>query len=221
MDASKYNSTLEFWIEKCGGDIEEAKRLYKDRQETFSKRKCVEKHGDEEGLKVWQERQEKWLETLDAKSDEEKLEINRLKAKGIQNSGRSYSKISQELFVKIYDKIQGDYLVRFATLRGDGIVKDTGENNEYMVNTLQGNVRFLDFYAQDLEGNKYNIEYDGDFWHNNNNYKGNVERDSIREEQIIETLPDIKILHIKEFDYKADPEKAVKECLEFLNASTG
>jgi len=51
-----------------------------DAQVTFSKNKCIEKYGTEEGTKIWQERQDNWQKTLNSKTEEEKDYINRSKA---------------------------------------------------------------------------------------------------------------------------------------------
>lgn len=62
-----------------GYSQEEAEKLLSERQTTFTLEKCIEKHGEEKGRKIWQARQDKWMATLDSKSDEEKAEINRKK----------------------------------------------------------------------------------------------------------------------------------------------
>jgi len=70
---------IEYYTSK-GYSLDEAKVALSERQSTFSLAKCIEKHGEVEGRKVWQARQDKWLATLDAKSDEEKAEINKKKS---------------------------------------------------------------------------------------------------------------------------------------------
>lgn len=71
-------SNKEFWIAK-GYTEAEAKILVSKSQSTFSLEKCIEKYGEIEGLERWKKRQEKWIKTLDAKSDEEKADINERK----------------------------------------------------------------------------------------------------------------------------------------------
>lgn len=73
------SNTIEYYTSK-GYSLDEAKVALYERQSTFSLAKCIEKHGEVEGRKVWQARQDKWLATLDAKSDEEKAEINKKKS---------------------------------------------------------------------------------------------------------------------------------------------
>jgi len=78
---------LDYYISRGYGQ-EEAEELLLERQKTFTLEKCIEKHGIEEGTKIWRERQDKWLATLDSKSDEEKAEINR--KKGIDRHGNPH-----------------------------------------------------------------------------------------------------------------------------------
>ena len=54
-------SQIGYWVKK-GYSEEEAEKLRNERQATFSLDKCIEKHGIEEGRRIWQERQEKWME---------------------------------------------------------------------------------------------------------------------------------------------------------------
>ena len=78
------------------------------------------------------------------------------------------------------------------------------ENNEYMV--FDKNTRekfFLDFYIKD---NNKVIEFDGDYWHGEK--RGNKKREKEREEKL-KALGFVNILHIRERDYKADPEKVL------------
>ncbi len=52
------NTHLEYYTSR-GFSEEEAIKLRSERQHTFSKQKCIENYGDEEGVIVWKERQEK------------------------------------------------------------------------------------------------------------------------------------------------------------------
>jgi hypothetical protein len=64
---------LSFWTERYGE--EEGKLRYYDRQNTFSLEKCIKKYGEDEGRKIFQRRQEKWLESLENLSEQEKILI--------------------------------------------------------------------------------------------------------------------------------------------------
>ena len=56
----KDNTQIEYWLNKTNGNLEEAQKLLSQRQTTFSLKKCVEKHGKENGTQIWLSRQEKW-----------------------------------------------------------------------------------------------------------------------------------------------------------------
>lgn len=204
-------TTIEYYL-KRGFSEEEAKIKLKERQATFSLEKCIEKYGEVEGKKKWEERQQKWQNTLNNKSEEEKNRINKLKASAVVNIC-SYSKISQELFNKILDKIKNKYKkIYFATYHEGRKIENSNKNYEYEV-ILKDNIHryFLDFYVKDI--NKV-IEFDGDYWHSEK--RGNQERDRKREVQL-KSLGFTSIFHVKEQDFKKDPEKVINECLEYLN----
>lgn len=80
IDHPENQSTkIEYYISK-GYSKEESEILLSERQSTFSLSKCIERHGEDEGLRMWKERQEKWQSTLNSKSKEEIEEINRKKS---------------------------------------------------------------------------------------------------------------------------------------------
>jgi len=64
----KTTNRLEYWLKK-GFSLEKSKELLKERQSTFSLNKCIEKYGDVDGLKKYNDRQKKWLDTLMKKSN--------------------------------------------------------------------------------------------------------------------------------------------------------
>lgn len=75
-----------------GYSEKEAKRLLSERQSTFSLKKCVGKYGEEEGRKIWQERQDKWQNTLNNLPEEEIERIHKAK----MMNGKGFSNISQK-----------------------------------------------------------------------------------------------------------------------------
>lgn len=79
------NSTkIEYYLNK-GFDLETSKKLLSERQSTFSLEKCLKKFGEIEGLNIFKNRQEKWQNTLNSKTDFEKLQIRKLKGTGFLN----------------------------------------------------------------------------------------------------------------------------------------
>lgn len=131
------NTKLEYWINKGYGE-KEAKIKLKERQTTFSKRICIEKHGEKEGLKIWKKRQEKWNKSLNING----------------NMKIGYSKISQVLFDDIKKRYDKDDDIFYATNKG-----------ELKINRNDNNSFFL--YDFTDKKSKKIIEYNGDMFHAN------------------------------------------------------
>lgn len=80
IDNNTDTTRIEYWLKQTNNDLEKAKELLSKRQSTFSLEKCIEKYGEERGLERWVARQEKWLFTLNNKSQEEINKINKNKS---------------------------------------------------------------------------------------------------------------------------------------------
>jgi hypothetical protein len=199
----KGNNNIEYFLHK-GYSEEEAKKLLKERQTTFNLEKCIEKHGEEKGRKVWKDRQEKWQNTLNSKPIKERERIN--KAKTFK---RGFSNISQELFWDLYDEVKQDFHnICFAQLH-NGKKDESGKNHENVIFFDDNTCALPDFLVSD---NNKIIEFDGDYWHGRK--RGNQQRDKERDDKLIEA--GYEVLHIKERDYKKEPHKIIEECKEFL-----
>lgn len=59
----EFDTRIEYWL-KRGFSKDEAKQKIKDRQTTFSKEICIQKYGEKEGIKRWNERQKKWKDKV-------------------------------------------------------------------------------------------------------------------------------------------------------------
>lgn len=130
--------SVDYWINK-GFSFDESKTKVSETQNTFSLIKCIEKYGDEEGKRIFTDRQKKWQESLTKNG----------------NMKMGYSAISQELFYSIletYD-IDSRINVKFAT-----------HNEEFKLNNPNGGLFIYDF--TDIK-NKKIIEYNGDMFHAN------------------------------------------------------
>lgn len=202
-------TTLLYWL-KQGLTEEEAKKKLSERQTTFSLDVCIQKHGEIEGEKIWKERQDKWQKTINNKPKDELERISRAK----MCNGRGYSKISQELFVSLYERIQDDFpQPYFATMNPTvGNVVELMDNNHYewFHISKDGIKMFFDFYIKEI---KSIIEFDGDYWHGEK--RGNQQRDKDRD--AILQSEGFRVLHVKERNYRSNPEQTIKTCLEFLN----
>jgi very-short-patch-repair endonuclease len=198
-------SNKEYWMKK-GYSEEEAIEKVTDRQTTFSKEICIEKYGEEEGIKVWLERQEKWKKTL----------VNQ------GNLTCGYSKISQELFDEIMKYYKDDELfgIYYATY-----------NKEYYISE-KGNI-FYQYDFTDLNVKKI-IEFNGDLYHANPNifesddyYHPFLKEDGLTAGQKWEednkkiksaNKRGFDVLVIWESEYKKDKEKTIQKCIDFLKS---
>lgn len=208
---SKYaQRTIGYYLVRGHSQIE-ATTMLAEAQATFSLEKLINKHGEEEGKRRWQERQDKWQNTLNLKSFEEQEDINRRK---IYRSGMSNA--SSQLFEKI-DR------------QGARWGKKTETNLGEMMVTVSGKKRFMIDFAY---GGKL-IEFYGDYWHANpNKYaddavifcgKGRLvkahekwEMDKKRQDFLKDL--GLSLLIVWEHDFKTNPEKVIQECKIFLNS---
>ena len=189
-----------------GFSLDEAKQKIKERQSTFSLKKCIERYGLEKGKEIFENRQRKWQNTLNNLPQEELERI--IKAKMFD--GKGYSNISQELFNKINEKIVNDYKEIFYATNN----LEKTNNNEFLVIDPETQKKYLlDFYIKDI--NKV-IEFDGDYWHGEK--RGNQKRDRIREENL-NRLGYTQIYRVKERDYLRNPEQTIDECIRFIKGN--
>lgn len=208
-------SQIEYYLIR-GHSAEEAKKLQSERQKTFSLKLCIEKYGEEEGLKIFKDRQERWQNTLNSKSIEEKLEINRKRAAPLLakygDDDRVSSAMSQNFFDKVYDRLPIQYQdsCMYERLNSEMIVENYHTGNNY----------YLDFYIE-IDGIKKVIEFNGDYWHYNPS-KYTVETPSIIAKRKADDIRNsyISLTHellvIWESEYKANEEEAIQKAVDFL-----
>lgn len=194
------NTQLAFWI-NLGFDEKEARKKLSERQSTFTLEKCIKKHGEEEGYKVWRERQKKWQQSL---ADNGNMKCG-------------YSFISQELFWEItkqYD-IKELNKVHFAD-----------KNNEY---AMYNEYFMFSYDFVDLNREKI-IEYNGDLYHANPEiykeddcpnpfYKTKTSQDiwdrDLMKQQLAESYG-FEVFVVWDSEYHKNKEETVKKCLNFL-----
>lgn len=198
-----YNTRKGYWL-KRGFTDEEASKLIKERQTTFSLEKCISKWGEEEGTRKFNERQLKWLETLNSKSDDEKAEINKKKVYKSGIASKNEKAIYEHL-KKIFEGVEDQFCIRR--------VDDASR-----------------YYLYDMRYHNKIIEYNGDLWHANPllyrpdevvKFPGNtLKSESIwkKDQEKIELAKSngFDVLVVWEKDYKENPEKVIQECINFL-----
>lgn len=141
---AKTNTSLEYYLGK-GLSVAEATIARSARQRTFSLSKCIEKHGETIGRSIFSERQRKWQNTLNSKSEAEKWDILSRK---IAN-GAFVSTASETFFNAVEDQVD---LTNYTIYRGQA---------EYYIND-DGKFWKYDFTIKEL---KLIVEYNGTHVH--------------------------------------------------------
>lgn len=185
-----------------GYSEDESKKLVSEGQKYFSKDICIEKYGKDQGIKIWQKRQDQWQEKINAKPPEERDRINRLK----MTKGITISKAEIEISNKIENLNSNLTVIKQLAL---------SSNNKKQ-------------YIYDIAVNNKIVEYNGDFWHCNPKIyspdfinprtkikavdKWNQDQEKIKfaQEQGYE------VMVVWESEFKQNKEEILKKCVQFL-----
>lgn len=193
------DTNIEYYLNQ-GMSEAEARLALKNRQSTFNLKKCIEKYGIEEGERIFQERQKKWIKSL---------------KKNFSNNG----------FTNLFQSKLGNLIIT-ELLNYLGInIKDADDYTEFYIHDYDNNRGFIfDFVFNDKL-----IEINGDYWHCNPKLYDadfyNVSKNKTAKElweidarkQEIAEQNGYKLLVIWENDYNINPDLVIKKCLEFLN----
>jgi G:T-mismatch repair DNA endonuclease (very short patch repair protein) len=183
-----------------GYSVEAAKEIISKSQKYFSKEICIQKYGEIEGIQIWKNRQTTWQNKLNAKSNEEKARINRLKL----SKGISVSK-AEKIIVEQLLKLGVSVNTQFTLFEED-----------------------KKQFVYDIMYNNKIIEYHGDFWHSNpsiypakylNPRTKLLAEDKWRLDEIKIRFAKSKgyeVLIVWESDFKKDKEKVINQCIKFL-----
>jgi len=142
---------LEYYTSR-GYSIEEARLLRSDRQKTFSLEKCINVYGPEEGLQRWKNRQEKWIKTLNNKTQEEKFDIKRKRTVPLGKA----SKESLMIFEPLYS-----FLLKNAIVEENEVYFGFKDKKEWFL-ADEKCFYLYDFCIPKL---KLIFEYQGTVWH--------------------------------------------------------
>lgn len=160
----------------------------------------IQKYGVEEGTKRHRAKTEKWLSTLNSKSDDEKAEINRKK---VVNIG-SISQPERELA----DIISESFKI---------------ERQFYLREGIAG-------YKFDIRFQNKLVEFNGDYWHMNpskymaDSYNPTMKLSAKeiwnRDDAKLETARrnGFDVFTVWENDYKKNKDKVIEECINFLTS---
>lgn len=187
------SNNIEWWINK-GYTEEESKLLLKDRQTTFTLEKCIERHGEEEGTLIYNNRQERWMKSLNENG----------------NMKGGFSKKSQDLFDEI-KKFLNLNNCRYATNGGEFVL----DRYSYDFMDYESNV-IIEFNGDLYHGNpKIFKEEDCP---NPFNESLKAKEIWIKDKKKIELAESngYKLLTIWESDYDEDLKHTVDMCVNFI-----
>lgn len=189
------DNTLVYYTSR-GMSEEEAREAQSERQRTFTLEKCIERHGEEKGREIHAERQVKWMESLDAKTEEEKLEINRKKAWSNGSKSLVENKLRNELLELGFDVSGNIPICKNITVDiayGEHIIEFYGDF--WHMNPLIYKPDYTNAITKLTATEKW-------------------DRDAKRETAIRELGYELKVVWEK--DYIKNKEQTVRECVEFL-----
>lgn len=115
------------------------------------------------------------------------------------------SKPSQELFWKLYEELNFPNKCNFSELNNERTlyINQIDKSILFEYSKLNKKRYHIDF----MLGNKI-IEYDGEYWHSD------IEKETAKNKFL--KNKGYLVLHIKDGDYKKNPEKVIKRCIKFL-----
>ena len=191
----KKSTDLEWWIEKFNGNVTKAKKHYKERQSTFTLEKCINKHGKEEGIRVFNERQEKWLKKLYASFEK-------------YGDGRS----PQSKWVDDIKHILSENGLNITCK--EKWMREPGSTKSYSYDLTIGK-KIIEFNGDYWHANP--SKYSPDWLHPTKKKTSNeLWEYDIRKTKLAESYG-YEVLTVWESDYNSNPEKTIEDCINFLN----
>lgn len=189
------SSDLEWWIDRCTGDVERAKELYKERQTTFTLDKCIKKYGKKKGTQIYNDRQKKWLTNLYLNFEEY--------GDGRSPQSKWVNNIKEEL-----------KLVDFKIPLKEKWIRGKGTNSKaYSVDLTIGN-KMIEFNGDywHMNPNKYSKN---DF--NRTKQMKAIEIWQYDADKIkLAESHGYKVLTVWESEYHANREETIQKCIQFL-----
>jgi hypothetical protein len=191
-----------YWT-KRGFTEEEAKLKVIECQTTFSKEICIKKWGEEKGLEVFNERTNKWLNSL----------------KENDNIFVGYSKISQELF-DILDGLINDNEFQYAKKGGEFKIKRENGGYYFYDFTDNKNKKIIEYNGDMYHGNP-SFYLESDFPHP---FRKEIEAKEIWEKDALKIKcandNGYEVLIIWDSEYRSkgieNKDALIKKCLNFL-----
>lgn len=230
----KHSTRVEYYLEKCEGDYEKAKKMLSERQNTSSKDKFIEKYGLCEGLKKYHKTNKLKSITLENfirlygdivgserwENYKNRLKYSRTKGFYVEKYGVEGIKIWEDIQKKklhnfiFRSKISDEFCFNlFKLLKNDIKSRYYFSENEYMFFVHDENYKIIlpDFFIKDFN---IIVEFYGDYWHRNPKiYKDDIS-EKIRNNDYnrIKKLRDLKnhVIIVWESEYLSDKNKTIK-----------
>lgn len=219
-----YSHSIEAYVDRYGDKAEEIMKIHNE-SKSLSLDKFISRYGEEDGKRRYEDYRAKSSRSrslegyIEKYGPEEGPKMYELHARSRMSSGR-VSKLSVDLFDKVTSELYG--LVNLSNVHYgmDEHFKATGKRN----GDINGG-RYLDFT---ISSYKIDIEFDGDYWHPTITAEDIIEFSTgvVRDWDVLNELSreyaltklGWKILHIKERDYRQNPEREVKKCVDFIRS---
>jgi hypothetical protein len=197
LEGREFETRIDYWARR-GMPEDEARQRVHDRQVTFSLEKCIERYGNETGLRVWKDRQEKWKSKVFNKET---------------YIGGGTSALASNMILEVLKQGKSIDTLKFG--KDEKFISDIDNDKVYK-------------YDLTNTKNKRIIEINGVFWHckpelYESQYFHNVKQLSAQEiwdydKRKIEIAESYgyKVLMVWEDEYRNDPDNTIKKCVEFI-----
>lgn len=199
------STQLQWWLNK-GYTEEEAQKLLKERQATFTLEKCIQKYGITEGTKIFNNRNSNWS-----------FEIEEMYKNGefTRFCKNNWSSVEQDFVASLVNKLNISNDEYYSSVNG----KQFFRNFKEVGKTFSYDFRY---------GNKI-IEFNGDYWHCNpnlydadffNKSLGCVAKEKWKFDEYKNSLIEkegYKVLTIWESEWYKRPNETLKKCIDFLH----
>lgn len=183
-----------YWTRQ-GFTEDEAKQKVSESQRTFTLAKLIRQHGEEEGRRRWEDRQERWLNSFMQSCD--------------VNDSHTISKVSRELF----DRLRNDFPT---ILYGKDEYRIKAEGRTYRVDCFHPETgRIIEFFGDYYHGNP--IKYGPEAQLRNRIAREQWDFDAERLDRIRTNKNIGGILVVWENDWKTDSEGVYQKCWSFLH----
>ena len=228
--SSEYSCrSIKYWL-KNGCTLDEAQQKVKKIQSTFTLEKCIEKYGEDEGKRIFLDRQERWQKTLNNKSIKEKENINLKKGHSIESYiANGYSTEEASKLSYAYYKKRKNYS-NISQVCFDMLSEKTNYTIYYKLKNYEKQIsgKNVDCYIKDK---KLVIEFFGDYWHCRKTFyddeyirygqraKDVRKNDEIRLKKILTSNEVNGIIIIWESDFRKNPELMINKIMESINES--